>query len=256
MQLKGDDMSELVCYKTMPVWDKASLPLMFQERHNTKEETYAQLKVLKGSLDFVIFADDGSEQKFTFDVDNQPPVIEPQVWHRISSCSDDMQCQLSFLCHPDIKFYKEHGLTIPHSEVRFLCENKLSQPCKTLDLGSGRGRNSFYLALQGYDVTAVDINPQHIQAIDFVKKQAGIENIKTAIYDINSHQIKGDYDLIVSTVVLMFLQRENIADIIADMQAHTLPGGINVIVCAVETPNAPLDLVPFKCFLKAGELSG
>lgn len=161
-----------------------------------------------------------------------------------------------FLCHPDIKFYKEHGLTIPHSEVRFLCENKLSQPCKTLDLGSGRGRNSFYLALQGYDVTAVDINPQHIQAIDFVKKQAGIENIKTAIYDINSHQIKGDYDLIVSTVVLMFLQRENIADIIADMQAHTLPGGINVIVCAVETPNAPLDLVPFKCFLKAGELSG
>ncbi|MEX6227055.1 tellurite resistance methyltransferase TehB, partial [Providencia hangzhouensis] len=35
---------------------------------------------------------------------------------------------------------------------------------------------------------------------------------------------------------------------------HTLSGGINVIVCAVETPDAPLDLVPFKCFLKPGEL--
>lgn len=254
MQLKGDDMSELVCYKTMPVWDKASLPLMFQERHNTKEDTYAQLRVLKGTLDFVIFSEDGSEQKFTFDINNQPPIIEPQVWHRISDCSDDMQCQLSFLCHSDIKFYKEYGLTIPHSEVRFLCENNLSQPCKTLDLGSGRGRNSFYLALQGYDVTAVDINPQHIQAIEFVKKQAGIENIKTAIYDINSHQIKDDYDLIISTVVLMFLQRERIADVIANMQAHTLPGGVNVIVCAAETPDAPLDLIPFKCFLKAGEL--
>lgn len=46
MQLKGDGMSELVCYKTMPVWDKASLPLMFQDRHNTKEDTYAQLRIL------------------------------------------------------------------------------------------------------------------------------------------------------------------------------------------------------------------
>ncbi|EKT65133.1 SAM-dependent methyltransferase TehB [Providencia burhodogranariea] len=254
MQLKGDDMSELVCYKTMPVWDKASLPVTFQERHNTKEDTYAQLQILTGSLDFVIFADDGSEQHFTFNTDNQPPIIEPQVWHRISACSDDMQCQLSFLCDPDIKFYKEYGLTIPHSEVRYLCENNLSQLGKALDLGSGRGRNSFYLALKGYDVTAVDINAQHIQAIEIVKKQANIENIKTAVYDINSHQITGEYGLIISTVVLMFLQRENIAEIVANMQEHTLVGGINLIVCPVETQDAPLDLLPFKCFLKQGEL--
>ncbi|MGG4663859.1 SAM-dependent methyltransferase TehB [Providencia vermicola] len=256
MQLIGDDMNELVCYKTMPVWDKASLPLMFQERHNTKEDSYAQLKVLQGSLDFIIFNDDGSEQHFTFDISNQPPIIEPQVWHRISKCSNDMQCQLSFMCKPELKFYKEYGLTTPHSEVRYLCENNLAKPCKTLDLGSGRGRNSFYLALQGYDVTSVDINPQHIQAIDFVKKQAGIDNINTAVYDINSHQIQGDYDLIISTVVLMFLQREKITDVVRNMQEHTLSGGVNVIVCAVETPDAPLDLVPFKCFLKPGELEG
>lgn len=256
MQLIGDDMNELVCYKTMPVWDKASLPLMFQERHNTKEDSYAQLKVLQGSLDFIIFNDDGSEQHFTFDINNQPPIIEPQVWHRISDCSDDLQCQLSFMCKPELKFFKEYGLTTPHSEVRYLCENNLSKPCKTLDLGSGRGRNSFYLALQGYDVTSVDINPQHIQAIDFVKKQAGIENISTAVYDINSHQIQGDYDLIISTVVLMFLQREKITDVVRNMQEHTLSGGINVIVCAVETPDAPMDLVPFKCFLKPDELEG
>ncbi|EPL6454164.1 MULTISPECIES: SAM-dependent methyltransferase TehB [Providencia] len=256
MQLIGDDMNELVCYKTMPVWDKASLPVMFQERHNTKEDSYAQLKVLQGSLDFIIFNDDGSEQHFTFDINNQPPIIEPQVWHRISDCSDDLQCQLSFMCKPELKFFKEYGLTTPHSEVRYLCENNLSKPCKTLDLGSGRGRNSFYLALQGYDVTSVDINPQHIQAIDFVKKQAGIENINTAVYDINSHQIQGDYDLIISTVVLMFLQREKITDVVKNMQEHTLSGGINVIVCAVETPDAPMDLVPFNCFLRPGELEG
>ncbi|QCJ69447.1 tellurite resistance methyltransferase TehB [Providencia heimbachae] len=254
MQLNGDAMNELVSYKTMPVWNKASLPLMFQERHNTKEDTYAQLRVLQGSLDFIIFNDDGSEQHFTFDVNNQPPILEPQVWHQISSCSDDMQCQLSFLCQPEMKFYKEHGLTIPHSEVRYLCEQQLAKPCKVLDLGSGRGRNSFYLALQGYDVTAVDINEQHIQAIEFVKKQSGVENIQTALYDINRHQIEGEYGLIISTVVLMFLQREKVADVVTNMQEHTVSGGINVIVCAVETPDVPLDLVPFKCFLKPDEL--
>ncbi|HHR5803629.1 TPA: SAM-dependent methyltransferase TehB [Providencia alcalifaciens] len=254
MQLKGDSMTDLVCYKTMPVWDKASIPLMFQDRHNTKEDTFAQLKVLQGSLDFIIFGDDGSEQKFTFDTQNQPPVIQPQVWHRIADCSDDLRCQLSFLCRPEIAFYKQYDLSIPHSEVRYLCENNLAKPCKVLDLGSGRGRNSFYLAQQGYDVTAVDINQNHIQAIETVKQQSGIENIHTALYDINTHQIQGDYDLIISTVVLMFLQRDKIADIVADMQSHTLSGGINIVVCAVETPDAPLDRVPFTCFLKPGEL--
>lgn len=247
-------MDNLVCYKTLPVWNKNTIPLMFQERHNTKEETYAQLKILKGTLDFVIFNDDGTQQQFTFDVKNQPQIIQPQVWHKIASCSDDIECQLSFLCHPSLKFYKTHDLSKPHSEIRYLCENHFSSPCKVLDLGSGRGRNSFYLAMQGYDVTAVDINEQHIKALERVKQQENIDNIKTKVYDINSCSISEDYELIISTVVLMFLKRSQIENVISNMQAHTLNGGINVIVCAVETEGAPLDLIPFTSFLKPNEL--
>lgn len=247
-------MTDLVCYKTMPTWNKSTLPLMFQERHNTQEGSYAQLVILQGSLDFVIFEDDGREQLFHFDTQHQPPMIEPQKWHRIADFSDDMQCQLSFFCHPEVKFYKQYGLSLPHSEVRFMTEQQIIKPCTVLDLGSGRGRNSFFLAQQGYDVTAVDINPQHIQAIELVKKDANLDNIKTAIYDINSHQIKEEYDLIISTVVLMFLKRENIADIIKNMQQQTRANGVNLIVCPVETDDVPYDEVPFKCFLQPGEL--
>ena len=132
----------------------------------------------------------------------------------------------------------------------------MTKPGKTLDLGSGRGRNSFFLAQLGYDVTAMDINPQHIQAIEDVKAAAGISNIRTQVYDINQHALQDDYDIIISTVVLMFLKRENIAAIIADMQAHTRPDGYNLIVCPVETENMPYDELPFDCFLKPGELSG
>ncbi|STY64789.1 Tellurite resistance protein TehB homolog [Mannheimia haemolytica] len=31
-------MENLICYKQMPVWTKATLPQMFQEKHNTKSE--------------------------------------------------------------------------------------------------------------------------------------------------------------------------------------------------------------------------
>nr|WP_314263055.1 SAM-dependent methyltransferase TehB [uncultured Moellerella sp.] len=254
MQLNGGDMSDLVCYKTMPVWDKESIPLMFKERHNTQEGTYAQLQIIQGGLDFILFAEDGSEQLFHFDINNQPPILEPQVWHRIATTTDDVKCQLSFLCQPELKFYKQYGLSAPHSEVRFMADEQIIHPCSVLDLGSGRGRNSFFLAQQGYDVTAVDINQQHIDAIESVKKDAGIDNIKTAIYDINSRQITEHYDLIISTVVLMFLKRENIAGIVKNMQQQTNVDGINLIVCPVETENMPYDQLPFNCFLKPDEL--
>ncbi|VTR21033.1 tellurite resistance protein TehB [Actinobacillus pleuropneumoniae] len=45
-------MQNLICYKQMPVWTKDSLPQMFQEKHNTKEGTWAKLTILKGELKF------------------------------------------------------------------------------------------------------------------------------------------------------------------------------------------------------------
>ena len=59
-----------------------------------------------------------------------------------------------------------------------------------------------------------------------MKATTGISNIRTQVYDINQHALQDDYDIIISTVVLMFLKRENIAAIIADMQAHTRRTGI------------------------------
>ena len=43
---------QLICYKRMPVWNKDSLPKMFQEKHNTKVGTWGKLTVLKGKLKF------------------------------------------------------------------------------------------------------------------------------------------------------------------------------------------------------------
>jgi len=56
-------------------------------------------------------------------------------------------------------FTEKYGLTRTHSEV--LAAAALVPPGKTLDLGCGNGRNSLYLAANGYSVTAWDKNLQY-----------------------------------------------------------------------------------------------
>ncbi|MGG5836630.1 tellurite resistance methyltransferase TehB, partial [Huaxiibacter chinensis] len=57
-------------------------------------------------------------------------------------------------------FTEKYGLTRTHSEVIYSAG--MMNPGKTLDLGCGNGRNSLYLAANGFDVTAWDKNPAGI----------------------------------------------------------------------------------------------
>ncbi len=87
------------------------------------------------------------------------------------------------------------------------------------------------------------------------KEQA--QNITTAVYDINEATIgsqNGEYDLIISTVVMMFLNRERIPAIIENMQKNTKVGGYNLIVCAMSTDDYPCPM-PFSFTFKEGELA-
>jgi tellurite methyltransferase len=95
-------MDDLVRYKTMPVWNAETLPSAFQRMHNTQEGTWAQLKVLNGSLVFTFMTAEGLEiEPHTFTPSEPPPLIAPRQWHRIVSYSPDMECQLSFYCTPE-----------------------------------------------------------------------------------------------------------------------------------------------------------
>ena len=103
-------------------------------------------------------------------------------------------------------FTEKYGLTRTHSEVLYSAE--IVKPGKTLDLGCGNGRNSLYLAANGYEVTAWDKNPMSIDNIERIKAEEGIANLHTAIKDLNNLSFDGQYDFILSTVVLMF-RRQN-----------------------------------------------
>ncbi|MBD9066795.1 MAG: tellurite resistance methyltransferase TehB [Enterobacter cloacae] len=149
-------------------------------------------------------------------------------------------------------FTEKYGLTRTHSEVLYSAE--IVKPGKTLDLGCGNGRNSLYLAANGYDVTAWDKNPMSVNNLESIRAAERLDNLQTAVKDLNSLSFDGEYDLILSTVVMMFLEPDTIPGLIANMQRCTKPGGYNLIVAAMDTADYPCT-VGFPFAFKTGELS-
>ncbi len=151
----------------------------------------------------------------------------------------------------DSYFTEKYGLTRTHSEV--LHAMQFVKPGKTLDLGCGNGRNSLYLAANGFDVTAWDKNAASINNIDTIRQAEGLNTLQTAIVDLNAFSFEGEYDFILSTVVMMFLEPQTIPGLIANMQRCTKAGGYNLIVAAMDTADFPCT-VGFPFAFKENEL--
>ncbi|MFG6656065.1 tellurite resistance methyltransferase TehB [Scandinavium sp. M-37] len=150
-------------------------------------------------------------------------------------------------------FTEKYGLTRTHSEVLHAASR--IAPGKTLDLGCGNGRNSLYLAANGFTVSAWDKNPMSIARLESIRQEEGLENLQAKEVDLNGLSFEGEYDFILSTVVIMFLEANTIPGLIANMQRCTRPGGWNLIVAAMDTDDYPCT-VGFPFAFKRGELEG
>lgn len=245
-------VKNLVCYKTLPVWNNNTLPQLFKDKHNTQTGTFAKLVILQGKLDFAMLDEHGNiTSVHHFSVTKQPPLITPQQWHKIVTTSDDIECQLSFYCSKEDYCAKKYDLTTTHSDVVEAC--KVVPVGKALDLGCGSGRNSLYLNLLGFDVDAVDKAELSIAKINQIIQDDKLNNIQANVYDINQANLSGEYDFIISTVVMMFLQGDRIPAVINNMQTITKSGGYNLIISAMSTKDCPCS-VPFSFTFKENEL--
>lgn len=243
--------SNLICYKTMPVWTRETIPEAVQSPHNTQEGTYSKLCVLRGKLKFYELAEDGTVQaEHILSPETGVWTICPQAWHKVEPQAADFAMQLEFHCDKADYFRKKYGMTATHSAIREAVQTV--RPCKALDLGCGKGRNALFLSLAGFDVHAVDHSPAAVaSAAEMAEREQLL--LRTSAYDINEAALQEDYDFIFSTVVFMFLQAGRVPAIIADMQAHTRPGGHNLIVAAMDTEDCPCPM-PFSFTFKEDEL--
>lgn len=158
---------------------------------------------------------------------------------------------LTMTNRPENYFTEKYALTATHSEV--LNALKYIQPGKALDLGCGNGRNSLWLASQGFEVTAWDKNPNSLNNLKAIRDAEGLENLHIDAADLNTLQFDGEYDFILSTVVLMFLEAQTIPRLINNMQRCTNAGGYNLIVAAMDTADFPCT-VGFPFAFKEDEL--
>lgn len=145
-----------------------------------------------------------------------------------------------------------YGLNPAHSEV--VEASQVIAPCKALEMGASSGRNALYLSQLGFSVTAVDANPSAINTLQSIVAEEGIDNISPVLYDINNANLDEDYGFIACTVTLMFLDPQRVPAVIQNMQERTLPGGYNLIVCAMNTTANPCP-VNFPFTFDEGELS-
>ena len=242
---------QLFTYHQMPVWNQDSIPAAFLARHNTQPGTWGRLRVLKGSLKFYELDEhDTVLAEHLLTPESGVHTIPPQAWHKIEPQEGGVEIRLEFQCEAADYFNKKYGMTATHSAVKAAAG--IIPPCKAIDLGCGQGRNALFLGLLGFDTTASDYNPGALANIDHLAEEEHI-TVSTLPYDMNLANLPEQYDLMVATVVFMFLDPARVPAIIADMQAKTEAGGYNLIVSAMDTADFPCRM-PFSFTFKEGEL--
>lgn len=78
-----------------------------------------------------------------------------------------------------------------------------------IDIGAGRGRNAIFLAEHGFDVTALDADPEKVAMII---EQASLQNlqIKAVASDIRDFRFPRNFEIILSTMLLHFLPERDL----------------------------------------------
>ena len=129
---------------------------------------------------------------------------------------------------------------------------------QVLDLGCGEGRNAFYLAGRGCRVTAVDRSAAGIDKLRALAQRTAVP-LEAVVADIAEFPIEGAWDLVMAHGVIDYLDNAVWRRLLADVKAHTAPGGMNAYTCMLFTDEYPagpeFTTAGFRHSLAQGELA-
>ena len=244
--------NNLLCFKSTSNLTALSLPKIYKEGFFTEDGVWTKLTIIKGKMKFAFLnLENEIIRHYSLNPKSEVELIKPLSVFKITPNSTDLQFQLEFYCSREDYFYNKYKLNTPHSE--FINAIKVISPCKTLDLGAGKGRHSLYLSLLDFDVTSIDYNAEFLHKLTdiSIKEQLDINIIN---HDIVKANIKGSYDFIFSTDVFMYLNPTRIQSIITNIKQHTHLNGYNLIVSALNATKHGRPLMPLPFTFIEGEL--
>jgi len=108
---------------------------------------------------------------------------------------------------------------------------------KVLDIGAGQGRNSVFLAKNGFKVEAIDFVPEGLKKCqDFAKKHNLA--IKTKVINVKKFKFKENYySLVVARAILDFFKKSEIETIIKRIKKSLISDGfIYFLVFSTKDP--------------------
>ncbi|MBD0383643.1 SAM-dependent methyltransferase [Paenibacillus sedimenti] len=97
-----------------------------------------------------------------------------------------------------------------------------------VDLGAGEGRDSVYLAHQGYNVLAVDLAPAGLDKVLRLASEFGV-SLDVEEGDINDFQPRQPVDLLYTIGALQYVRPDRRDEQFANWKANTRPGGLHVL---------------------------
>lgn len=118
-----------------------------------------------------------------------------------------------------------------------------TKPYKVLDIGCGEGKDSVFLARNGYDVTSFDISERGLSKARELAARYGVK-INLFKSDICDFRLKMDFDIIFSSGVFHYIPLEKRKNVIDSLKMHTTDHGINVLNVFVKKPfiSSPPDI--------------
>lgn len=132
-------------------------------------------------------------------------------------------------------------------------EHLFNKPSNILDVGCGDGKNSLYLAKQGFsNIDAFDLSENAINKLKRLSSNGDI-NINAWVDDLCNFCFTKTYDLIFSFGTLHFVSKDNWHKFILTAKENTTIGGLHIMQLFTDQVPASPDIAPFAVGLASNE---
>ena len=238
-------------YKQLPIYTKETIPKWLLLAHNTKVWVYWKINVLSGKLKYnYLESENGWVKKEVFVEAWDYIVSAPQAWHKVEFIWDTKIYIEFFAEKPEEirKIEKDFFTTFPnmwpHYEVKMLV-NIIENPVwkKALDLWSGWGRNSLLLAKSWLKVESWDKNLEWLENTKDLADRFWL-NLEIKQKDLNYDLVEDNFDVIIATVSLQFLEKQSATNLLKSAINHTNIWWYNLIIVPIEADDIKC-IIPF-----------
>jgi len=122
-----------------------------------------------------------------------------------------------------LKEKKDNNLRIAEIFTQYLT-NFLAG--NALDIGCGKGKNAVFLSKNGFNVDAIDKNPENIDALKEYIQKNNIRNLNTQTIDVNNFNFEPyKYNFIIASYSLMFFKLSDLITLINKIKKSAAKNG-------------------------------